>query len=140
MPRVLLNPFPEWLEKVARFQIRIYNRCTLSIGEIRLLTSIHRRFVLRLRISLFVTVALLAFMGLTRPISQTVPALSARDARAPGDQQLDLLILHGQLVDGSGKKPRTADVGIRGDRIVFVGNAGKAKLTATRSIDATGLV
>ena len=57
-----------------------------------------------------------------------------------GEQQLDLIILHGKLVDGSGKQPRTADVGIRGDRIVFVGNAGKAKLTATRSIDATGLV
>ena len=95
---------------------------------------------MRLRISLFVTVALFAFMGLTRPISQTVPAVSARDARAPGDQQLDLLILHGQLVDGSGKKPRTADVGIRGDRIVFVGDARKAHLDAARTIDATGLV
>ncbi len=79
-------------------------------------------------------------MGLTRPISQTVPAVSARDARAPGDQQLDLLILHGKLVDGSGKKPRTADVGIRGDRIVFVGDARKAHLDAARTIDATGLV
>src|SRR6266567_3116801 len=135
-----LNSFPEWPQKVARFNIRIYNRCTLSIGEIRLLTSIHRRFVVRLRISLFVTVALLAFMGLTRPISQTAPAVSARDAGAPGDQQLDLLILHGQLVDGSGKKPRTADVGIRGDRIVFVGDARKAHLDAARTIDATGLV
>ena len=95
---------------------------------------------MRLRISLFVTVALFAFMGLSRPISQTVPAVSARDARAPGDQQLDLLILHVQLVDGSGKKPRTADVGIRGDRIVFVGDARKAHLDAARTIDATGLV
>jgi N-acyl-D-amino-acid deacylase len=56
------------------------------------------------------------------------------------DQQLDLLILHGKLVDGSGKKPRTADVGIRGDRIVFVGDAGKANLTATRIVDARGFV
>jgi N-acyl-D-amino-acid deacylase len=104
-----------------------------------LLTSIHRRFVLRLRLSLFVTVALLAFVGLTQPISQTVP-VSARDARAPGDQQLDLLVLHGKLVDGSGKKPRTADVGIRGDRIAFVGNARKAHLDPVRTIDATGLV
>jgi len=112
----------------------------LSIGEIRLLTSIHRRFVLRLRISLFVTVALLAFMGLRGPISQTAPAVSVRDARAPGEQQFDLLILQGKLVDGSGKKPRTADVGIRGDRIVFVGDARKAHLNAARTIDATGLV
>jgi len=136
----LLNSFPEWPEKVARFYVRIYNRCTLSIANRRLPIRIHRRFVVRLRISLFVTVALFAFMGLSRPISQTVPAVSARDARAPGDQQLDLLILHGQLVDGSGKKPRTADVGIRGDRIVFVGDARKAHLDAARTIDATGLV
>src|SRR5207302_442760 len=117
-----------------------YNRCTLSIGEIRLLNSIQRRFVLRLRISLFVTVALLAFIGLRGPISQTAPAVSVRDARAPGEQQFDLLILHGKLVDGSGKKPRTADVGIRGDRIVFVGDARKAHLNAARTIDATDLV
>src|SRR6266550_2387440 len=61
--------------------------------------------------------------------AQTLPA-----------QQLDFLILHGKLVDGSGREPRTADVGIQGDRIVFVGDARKAKLTATRTIDATGLV
>src|SRR5437764_15183880 len=55
-------------------------------------------------------------------------------------QQLDILILHGQLVDGSGKKPGTADVGIRGDSIVLVGDARKSNLTATRTIDATGLI
>src|SRR2546423_11864965 len=57
----------------------------------------------------------------------------------PG-QQYDLLILHGKLVDGSGQKPRTADVGIRGDRIVFIGDARKGSATAARTIDATGLV
>lgn len=54
--------------------------------------------------------------------------------------QLDLLILHGKLVDGSGKKSHEADVGIRGDRIVFVGDAGKQSLTALRTIDARGLI
>ena len=54
--------------------------------------------------------------------------------------QCDLLILHGKLVDGSGKKARTADVGIRGDRIVFVGDARKARVAATRTVDATGLI
>ncbi len=54
--------------------------------------------------------------------------------------QLDLLILHGTLVDGSGKKPRKADVGIRGDRIVFVGDARKSHLEATRTIEANGLI
>lgn len=54
--------------------------------------------------------------------------------------QLDLLILHGKLVDGSGKNARTADVGIRGDRIVFIGDARKSNQTAARTIDATGLI
>ena len=54
--------------------------------------------------------------------------------------QLDILIVHGKLVDGSGRKARNADVGIRGDRIVFVGNARKANLSAARTIDATGMI
>jgi N-acyl-D-amino-acid deacylase len=64
----------------------------------------------------------------------------SQHAQSLRGQQVDLLILHGKLVDGSGKKQRVADVGIRGDRIVFVGEAGKANLTAARIIDATGLV
>src|SRR5258708_3367246 len=61
-------------------------------------------------------------------------------AQAPRDHQYDLLILHGKLVDGSGKKPRIADVGIRGDRIVFIGDAHRENATAARTIDAAGLV
>lgn len=51
---------------------------------------------------------------------------------------LDLLIKAGLVVDGSGGLPFRADVGIRGDRIVRVGDLGDA--TAERTIDATGLV
>jgi amidohydrolase family protein len=54
--------------------------------------------------------------------------------------QVDLLILHGTLVDGSGKNAHKADVGIRGDRIVFVGDASKSHVEAARTIDATGLI
>jgi N-acyl-D-aspartate/D-glutamate deacylase len=54
--------------------------------------------------------------------------------------QVDILILHGKLVDGSGRKARKADVAIRGDRIVFVGDARKAGLNAARTIDATGMI
>src|SRR5438128_31301 len=140
MPRVLLKSFSEWPKKVARFLIRIYNRRTLSTANFRFPVSIPRRFLARLAITLFVPLALVAFLGLTRPRSQTVSAVSAQDARASDNQQLDLLIVHGKLVDGSGKKPRTADVGIRGDRIVFVGDARKAHPEAARTIDATGLV
>ena len=86
---------------------------------------------IRCGFTLLIALAITAISHLTfvpeTPYAQTVR-----------EQQLNLLILHGKLVDGSGKQPRTADVGIRGDRIVFVGNAGKANLTAMRSIDATG--
>ncbi len=53
-------------------------------------------------------------------------------------QQLDLLIRGGSLIDGSGGPAMQADIGIAGDRIVFVGSStGK---TAKRTIDATGLI
>ncbi len=68
------------------------------------------------------------------------PQAQFRDPQSRLREQLDLLILHGKLVDGSGQKPRIADVGTRGDRIVFVGDARKANLTAARIIDARGLV
>jgi N-acyl-D-aspartate/D-glutamate deacylase len=54
--------------------------------------------------------------------------------------QADILIVHGKLVDGSGRKPREADVAIQGDRIVFVGDARKANISAARTIDATGMI
>jgi len=78
--------------------------------------------------AVIVAITHLASLCITQQ-AQTLPA-----------QQCDLLILHGKLVDGSGKKPRTTDVGIRGDRIVFVGDARKENITAGRTIDATGLV
>ena len=81
------------------------------------------------RLVLFLSLAVIASAQLTRPVTQAVQ----------GDQ-LDILILHGKLVDGSGRKPRAVDVAIRGDRIVFVGDAGKKNLTATRVIEASGLI
>jgi len=53
-------------------------------------------------------------------------------------QDLDLIIRGGSLIDGSGSPATKADIGIKGDRIVFVGNSAGRK--ATRQIDATGLV
>ena len=55
-------------------------------------------------------------------------------------QTVDVLITGGRLVDGTGTAPRTTDVGLRGDRIVFVGNAKARGVTGTRTIDARGLV
>lgn len=53
---------------------------------------------------------------------------------------VDVLVKGGTVYDGSGGSPRVADVGLRGDRIVFLGNAAKAQLRAGLIIDATGLV
>jgi N-acyl-D-amino-acid deacylase len=54
------------------------------------------------------------------------------------DRPLDLLIRGGRVIDGSGRAPVVADVGIRSERIVFIGEAGKQ--VAARTIDARGLV
>jgi N-acyl-D-amino-acid deacylase len=53
-------------------------------------------------------------------------------------QELDLLLRHGTVVDGSGSAAVHTDVGISGNRIVFVGNSTGKK--AKRVIDAGGLV
>jgi N-acyl-D-amino-acid deacylase len=52
--------------------------------------------------------------------------------------ELDLILRGGTVVDGSGNPGHKLDVGIQGDRIVFVGVAGGR--TAKRVIDATGLI
>src|SRR5574337_711036 len=54
-------------------------------------------------------------------------------------QQYDLLIRNGRVVDGSGNPWFYADVGIRGDRIAFVGRAPEGA-RSQRTIDARGLI
>jgi len=54
--------------------------------------------------------------------------------------KLDTLIRGGSLIDGAGTDAVKADVGVAGDRIVFVGDAAKENLQADRVIDATGLI
>jgi dihydroorotase/N-acyl-D-amino-acid deacylase len=56
----------------------------------------------------------------------------------PQSPQYDLVIRNGRVVDGSGRPAYVADVAIKGDRIVSIGNLSKA--TASRTIDARGLV
>lgn len=50
----------------------------------------------------------------------------------------DVLIHGGEVIDGTGAPRRRADVGIRDERIVAVGNLSAAE--AARRIDATGLI
>ena len=51
---------------------------------------------------------------------------------------LDVLIVGGELIDGTGASAVRADVGVKGDRIVFVGDAAAARVEAHRRIDASG--
>ena len=53
-------------------------------------------------------------------------------------QNLEVILRNGTVIDGSGSLPVHTDVGISGDRIVFVGSG--AGRNAKRVIDATGLV
>ena len=56
---------------------------------------------------------------------------------SPRADSFDVLIKGGTVYDGTGQAPRRVDVGIRGDRIVTIGNLQRA--SAKSVIDATGL-
>lgn len=49
----------------------------------------------------------------------------------------DVIIRGGMVYDGSGMKPKKADVGIKGDKVVKIGNLSRAK--ASQVIDAKGM-
>ncbi|MFD0431226.1 hypothetical protein ACFQ60_39895 [Streptomyces zhihengii] len=50
----------------------------------------------------------------------------------------DLLITGGTVIDGTGAAPRRADVAVRGDRVVRVGDP-EPDARAVTTLDATGL-
>lgn len=64
--------------------------------------------------------------------------LASLSPHAGASQPYDLLIRGGTVLDGTGVAGVRADVGVRGDRIAFVGRAGNAK--ARQTIDASGLI
>ncbi len=55
-----------------------------------------------------------------------------------GADSVDVLVRNGTVYDGSGTPGRITDVGVRGDRIVFLGDG--SRLRAGRTIDARGLI
>jgi len=55
-------------------------------------------------------------------------------------QRFDVLIRGGSVVDGTGTPARLADVGIRGDRIVAIGDLSDTLIIATQTIDARGRI
>jgi N-acyl-D-aspartate/D-glutamate deacylase len=54
------------------------------------------------------------------------------------EPDFDVLILGGMVYDGTDQPARSVDVGIRADTIAFIGDASKAELIASRTIEAAG--
>lgn len=69
-----------------------------------------------------------------------VHAMVAKHLLERAPSEVDVLLRSGTVFDGSGAEGTVLDVGITGDRIVFVGDARAARVTGEREIDATGLV
>lgn len=67
----------------------------------------------------------------------TFVMLSHAQRRAPSQLTFDVVIRNGTVYDGSGRAPVKADIGIKGDRIVAIGNLRNAR--ANTVIDASGL-
>jgi len=74
----------------------------------------------------------IGLLGACAPMAQPMP--SAPAAAAP---TYDLLIRGGTIYDGSGGAPYKGDIGIRGDRIAYVGPTVPA--ASAREIDAAGM-
>ncbi len=89
------------------------------------------------RTGLAVAVGLLA-AGIAA-FSGATAAQTAKPAKSQ-ENAVDLLLAGGQVLDGTGSAARQADVGIRGDRIVFLGDAKKAAVRAARVVDAKNLI
>ena len=72
-------------------------------------------------------------------MKRLVPALALllAGAAAPSAPTYDVAIRGGTIYDGSGRAPYKGDVGLRGDKIAFVGPRLKGR--AGKEIDASGL-
>ena len=81
----------------------------------------------------------LALTAAASGCSSAPPASAPAVARPPAriDGPVDSLIRGGTVYDGSGGRPEPADIALRGDRIVAIGDLGRQR--ADLEIDATGL-
>ena len=74
------------------------------------------------------------------PAKGSVLVLALFASCTPAERPADLLLLNGSVLDGSGSAAVEADVAVTGDRITFVGDADADGITASDTIDATGLI
>ena len=68
----------------------------------------------------------------------SISLVASAAAEPTGRSTVDLLIEGGTVFDGDVHEPTQVDVGIRSDRIVFVGHAGKAGIRAKQTLNAQG--
>nr|WP_233192469.1 amidohydrolase family protein [Gaetbulibacter sp. 4G1] len=54
--------------------------------------------------------------------------------------KVDILIQNGAVYNGADRIPKNSSIAIKDDKIVFVGNEDEVKITATKTIDAKGLI
>jgi len=84
-------------------------------------------------------VALLLLLTCSAPATPpTRTPAPAAPARATSAADFDIRIINGQVIDGTGRERYRADVGIRGDRVVEIGDLSKKSSAIT--IDAKGQV
>jgi len=55
-------------------------------------------------------------------------------------EPIDLLLRGGLVYDGTGGEPFVADIGIRGARVSFVGNADEERISGEEELDVSGLM
>src|SRR5579864_1090586 len=99
----------------------------------------------RLRTNLaFRRAAFLAVLSLTvsavLSASRSTAERHRTSSSSAAQTSVDYLLVGGRIVDGTGSAPRRADVGIRGERIAFIGNAAAANLHARKIISVKGLI
>ena len=87
--------------------------------------------------SLFRLLLLLGAFG-----AAAIPDPAIAQAAAPDDAPFDVIIINGHIIDGTGSPWYSGQIGIRGGRIVAIGNleADPRKLAHTKIIDAAGKV
>jgi N-acyl-D-aspartate/D-glutamate deacylase len=67
-------------------------------------------------------------------------ALAGQSVSRAAPPAVEVLIRGGEVYTGEDRGPIRADVGLAGDRIVFVGDAAAARVKAARTVEAAGMV